>query len=95
MTKLRWGIISTGRMARWFCNDFHQVIKSVLGAVCSRSESAANQFADTYNIQHRFTELDALLESGEIDVAYVATPHTTHKDILLTCFDRSISVLCE
>ncbi|MEO0451643.1 MAG: Gfo/Idh/MocA family oxidoreductase [Pseudomonadota bacterium] len=95
MSKLRWGIISTGRMAGWFCNDFHQVTHSVLSAVCSRSEAAATQFAETYCIQHRFTNLDALLTSGTIDVAYIATPHTTHKDILLKCFDRSIPVLCE
>lgn len=95
MSKLRWGIISTGRMAGWFCNDFHEVSNGALSAVCSRSDSAADQFADAYGIEHRFTELDDLLESGTIDVAYIATPHTTHKDLLLKCFDRSIPVLCE
>ena len=95
MSKLRWGIISTGRMAGWFCNDFHQVTNGALAAVCSRSDAAANTFADRYSIAERFSELDALLDSGTIDVAYIATPQTTHKDILLKCFDRSIPVLCE
>lgn len=95
MRKLRWGIISTGRMAGWFCNDFGKVGNGTLHAVCSRSRPAADQFADQYGIPHRFSDLDEMLNSGMIDVVYIATPHTTHKEIILKCFDRGLPVLCE
>lgn len=95
MTKLRWGIVSTGRMAGWFCSDFGAVANGKLSAVCSRSRAAADQFADQFSIPHRFTDLDEMLNSGMVDVVYIATPHTTHKEIILKCFDRALPVLCE
>ena len=95
MSKLRWGIVSTGRMAGWFCDDFGEVTNGVLSAVCSRSATSADKFAKKYGIPHRFDTIDDLLGSDAIDVVYVATPHTTHKEIILKCLDRSLPILCE
>lgn len=95
MSSLRWGIVSTGRMSGWFCNDFHAVTNGMLTAVCSRSSQAASTFAKNYEIPNVFTDLDEMLDSGLVDVVYIATPHTTHKNIVLKCFDRNLAVLCE
>ncbi|MEC7290669.1 MAG: Gfo/Idh/MocA family oxidoreductase [Pseudomonadota bacterium] len=95
MNSLRWGIVSTGRMSGWFCNDFHAVMNGTLGAVCSRNNEAASTFARQFRIPNAFTDLDEMLDSGLIDVVYIATPHTTHKEIVLNCFDRNLAVLCE
>ena len=95
MSKLRWGIVSTGRMSGWFCNDFGHVTKGELAAVCSRSAPSAIAFAEQYKIPNHFVDLDDMLDSGLIDVVYIATPHTTHKEIVLKCFERNLAVLCE
>ncbi len=93
--KIKWGIIGTGRMSGWFCDDFKNVPNGELAAVCSRSEDAAKRFASKYNIQNIYTDLDALINSGEIDVAYIATPHTSHKAFTKKCLSSGMAVVCE
>ena len=95
MTQTRWGIVSTGRMADWFCSDFGSVPNGQLNAVCSRSSEAANAFAERYDIPHRFTTLDDMIASGEVDLVYIATPHTTHKALVLQALKQGMPVLCE
>ena len=93
--KARWGIVGTGRMAGWFCSDFNLVENGTLSAVCSRSPENGRQFAKRYDIPQTFTDIDEMLTSGAIDVAYIATPHTSHKSLILKCLDKKMPVLCE
>lgn len=95
MTKIRWGIVSTGRMADWFCSDFPSVDNAVLSAVCSRTIDAANKFGDHHDIPDRHTSLEAMIDSGAIDIVYIATPHTSHKQLALTALNLKMPVLCE
>lgn len=95
MTKIRWGIISTGRMADWFCSDFSAVENSLLNAVSSRGMEAANAFADRYSIPNRFNSVSDMIASGTVDIVYIATPHTTHKAIACEALAAKMPVLCE
>ena len=95
MNSVRWGIVSTGRMADWFCSDFSAVPNGHLNAVCSRSAEAAAGFAERYSIPHTFTGLGDMIASGEVDLVYIATPHTTHKALILQALNAGMPVLCE
>ena len=95
MTKIRWGIVSTGRMADWFCSDFSAVENGILNSVCSRSIDAANAFAKTHNIPNKYSSVGDMITSGTIDVIYIATPHTTHKAIAIEALSARMPVLCE
>ena len=94
MSTVRWGIISTGRMSDWFCSDFGSVPNGELVAVSSRSEQAARQFADRYNMPHAVSSVSDLLKL-DLDIVYIATPHTTHKSIAIECLEAGMPVLCE
>ena len=95
MSKLKWGILSTGRISDWFCGDFHKVTDAELGAVCSRTMAAANSFADTHAIPKRFNDYAAMLADDEIDVIYIGTPHTLHHDNAADALRAGKAVLCE
>lgn len=95
MSKVRWGVVSTGRMADWFCSDFGSVPNGKLHAVVSRHLESANAFADRYDMPLRFDSLAKFLACEEIDVVYVATPHTSHKQIVLDALAARRPVLCE
>ena len=95
MANTRWGILSTGRIARKFATDFAHVEGGDLVAVASRSKAAADEFASDFGIVHAFGSYEELYASPDIDAVYVATPHTLHFRNTLDAFDAGKAVLCE
>jgi predicted dehydrogenase len=94
-TKIRWGIVGPGSIARKFVSDLLLVDDAEVTAVASRSMERAKEFADEYGAKYTFGDYDALFQSGKVDVVYIATPHTFHKDLSLKALKNGIGVLCE
>lgn len=92
---VRWGILSTGRIAGIFATGLRAATGAELVAVGSRSQASADRFADEYGIPRRHASYEALASDPEVDVIYVATPHPGHKDAALTCLAGGKAVLCE
>ncbi len=94
-TKIRWGIVGPGNIARKFVSDLLLVDDAEVTAVASRSMERAKEFADEYGVKHTFGDYDALFQSGKVDVVYIATPHNFHKDLSVKALENGIGVLCE
>jgi len=94
-TKIRWGIVGPGKIARKFVSDLLLVDKAELTAVASRSLERAQEFANEYGAKHSFGSYDELFQSGTVDVVYVATPHNFHKELSIKALQHGIGVLCE
>ncbi|KAJ3787567.1 hypothetical protein GGU10DRAFT_348373 [Lentinula aff. detonsa] len=104
---LRWGIISTGGIASAFSQDLlvdpktrnvDDVVHKV-AAVGSRSVDKAQQFIDTslggdksIKAYGSYTEV---YKDADVDVIYVATPHTYHYENALDAIKAKKHVLCE
>ncbi|MEI9806970.1 MAG: Gfo/Idh/MocA family oxidoreductase [Bacteroidota bacterium] len=91
MQRTRWGIIGSGKIARHFANDLlllgqPQQIQAVLG----HSKKNTDSFAAAFTIPQVFTELEEFIEKAEIDIVYVATPHTLHYEQVLACLQHKI-----
>jgi predicted dehydrogenase len=95
MKTIRWGILGTGYIARRFASDLKLVEGAVLTAIGSRSLSSAKQFADEYNVPNHFASYEELARCADVDVVYVATPHTLHHQNTLMCLNHDKAVLCE
>ena len=95
MKKIRWGIISTGRIADWFVRDFHLVADAELAAVASRSDTTAREFASRHGIPRAYGSYEALFEDPGIDVIYLGTPHTSHLGNATAALKAGKAVLCE
>lgn len=96
MNSFNWGIIGPGNIAHDFANDLKLVsVPQKITAVLSHKEDSANKFADEFNIDLRFTEINDFVNSGKIDIAYIATPHPFHYEAIKACLENHISVLCE
>lgn len=93
--KIRWGIISTGFIARQFAAGLSVLPEAELVAVGSRTEESANQFGDEFNVPHRHASYEALANDPDVDVVYIGTPHPMHKDNSLLCLEAGKAVLCE
>jgi predicted dehydrogenase len=63
MTKIKWGIIGLGGIARKFAKDLTEHEDAELIAVASRSIEKANEFASAFNVEHAYGNYEALLEN--------------------------------
>ncbi len=93
--KIRWGIAATGGIAARFARSMSLVEGSEIVAVASRTEQRASQFAEQFGIAHAYGSYDALAEDTEIDVVYVATPHSCDAAHRIAYLEAGKHVLCE
>jgi predicted dehydrogenase len=75
--KVRWGILGTGLIARLFVADLKLTGHDV-SAVGSRASATAEAFASEFGVPHAHSSYEALVADPEVDIVYVATPHTRH-----------------
>lgn len=94
MKILKWGIVSTGGMARQFAADFQHSRGGILHGVCSRDLDSARHFAADFDIPHAFCSLEDLLAS-DVELVYIASPHVAHFEAALQCLEAGRHVLCE
>ena len=77
-TKLRWGIIGAGHIAKDLADGVNESETGTLLAVASREQSKADAFGDTYGIPRRYGSYQKLLDDPDVDAIYIATPHPMH-----------------
>ena len=86
MKKIRFGIVGTGNIAHRFAEAIKNVGDAELTSVASRTKENAEKFGNEFNIEYRFDSYESMAKSDKIDVAYIAVPHSGHKNraILMT-----------
>jgi len=96
MKEIRWGILSTGVIAKNFADTVGKMNgeTSVL-AVASRTKESADAFADQYGIERRYDSYEALAKDPDVDIVYVATPHSRHYEDMKLMISNGKHVLCE
>ena len=92
---IRWGILGTGKIACQLTATLNTMPDARVVAVGSRSADTASAFADKFHIPHRHASYAALAQDEEVDIVYVATPHTEHAANTLLCLAAGKPVLCE
>ena len=92
---IRWGILATGGIAARFVEDLKLLPEADIVAVGSRTTDAARAFADHHGIPRAHGSWQALADDPEVDVVYVATPHSAHHDATTVCLTAGKPVLCE
>ncbi|MEO6962538.1 MAG: Gfo/Idh/MocA family oxidoreductase [Puia sp.] len=95
MTDIRWGILGSGNIARKFASDLRYVEGARVVAVGSRHQATADAFGAEFQAPYRHGSYEALAENPEVDVIYIATPHSLHHAHTLLCLERKKAVLCE
>ena len=94
-SKIRWGILGCGRIARKFAADLRLVADAELTAIASRNKETLEQFAKDFPCKHLHNSYEALAANDEVDVIYVATPHSHHYEHTMLCLNHNKAVLCE
>ena len=93
---LRWGILSTGTIARKFAQTLGGMKnEAVLAAVASRDMGKAGSFAKEYGVPVYFGSYEEMAASPNIDAVYVATPNNFHFENSMMFLNGGKHVLCE
>lgn len=93
--KLRWGILSTGKIARVFADELEFSRLSCLEAVAGTSAEKGRDFASGYPNTRAVEDCDALIRDPNVDAIYVASPHPSHLEWSRKAIEAGKAVLCE
>lgn len=91
------GIVGCGGISSVHAWALQQTENCILSAVCDIVPEKARAFAEKHGIPEEkvFTELDQMLEAGDIDVLHICTPHYLHVSMILSALKRNINVFAE
>jgi len=90
-----WAVLGCGKIARKFSNDLKLLLGAKLYAAGSRDPEKAAVFARELGFERSYGSYEALVNDPEVDIIYVATPHSHHRDHTLLCLNNKKAVLCE
>ncbi|MCT2908825.1 Gfo/Idh/MocA family protein [Schleiferilactobacillus harbinensis] len=77
MTQYNWGMIGTG----WIAHEMADALNTVNGTIYGVTDvnpDMLKKFAAEKHIQHTYATAEAMIADPNIDVIYIATPHTYH-----------------
>jgi predicted dehydrogenase len=90
---IRWGIVGPGAIAAGFADAMSMVDDGEITAVASRSIERAAAFGERFGIPTRYGDYAELAADPDVDVVYVATPHSRHEADALTALRAGKHVL--
>ncbi|WP_300728927.1 Gfo/Idh/MocA family oxidoreductase [uncultured Bacteroides sp.] len=95
MKKYKIGIIGSG----WIAEKMAITLNGMQGvekyAVASRSSEKAEAFARKWEFLKAFGSYEALADDPDVDLIYIATPHSLHYEQAKMCINKGKPVLCE
>ncbi len=92
---LRWGVLGPGTIARAFAGALLTHSHQQIVAVGSRTVQRARGFAAEFGITHVHGGYEALVSNPDVEVVYVATPHSHHREHALLAIAAGKHVLVE
>ena len=92
---LRWGVIGTGWIAERFVESVQRNTEQRILAVGSRDAGRSAVFGGRHEIPRAYGSYAELVADDELDVVYVATPHTEHLACARLALEAGKHVLVE
>ncbi|KAF1996012.1 NAD(P)-binding protein [Amniculicola lignicola CBS 123094] len=104
---IRWGILATGGIAITFTKDLlvdpttrgvKHVKHAVVAAASSSSKARAEQFLKDTGCPtdaKAYGSYEELAKDPNVDIIYIATPHSHHYQNAMLCLEAGKNVLCE
>lgn len=94
MEQVNWGIVGPGGIAAEFAAAIKEVNGRVFG-VWGRNTDKTNRFAEQFGIEQVYADTETMFQDGQIDVVYIATPHSVHYSYIVDALNAGKHVLCE
>ena len=99
MKILKFAILGCGHIATKMAKAVKALEKNGMGvecyAVASRTLDKAKKFADEYGFTHAYGSYEELAQDPNVDLIYIATPHSEHYSNILLCLEHGRNLLVE
>jgi len=97
MKQVKWGIIGLGGIASKFADGFQFTKNARLFAISSKNENKLLEFKNKFQIDENycFSNYDSLLECKDLDMVYIALPHSFHHEWVIKSIEKEKNVLVE
>lgn len=89
------GILGTGRIVQKITLTLAQLENAERYAIASRTLERAQQAAAEYGFIKAYGSYEELVADPEIELVYIATPHSRHYEDMKLCILHGKPVLCE
>lgn len=90
------GILGAGNIARSMATAVNGLGDDIkLYAVASRDLAKSKAFAETWGVEKAYGSYEEMLEDNAVDLVYIATPHSHHRDHAMLCIDHRKPALVE
>jgi predicted dehydrogenase len=93
--KYKWGILAPGKMSAKFTKGLKLLGNAELYSVGSRNIQRAKQFAGEYGFRKYFGSYEEFAADPELEVVYIASPHSHHHEHTMLCLKNGKHVICE
>ena len=90
-----WGILAPGNIARKFSTELQQLHNARIFAVGSRNAERSKEFADQFGVKRYYDNYEGLPSDPDVDIIYIASPHSFHAEHALLCLSHNKPILCE
>lgn len=93
--KYKWGILAPGKMSAKFAKGLILLKNVELYAVGSRDLQRSKQFAEENGFKKYYGSYEELVDDPELEVVYIASPHSYHYEHTMLCLKNKKAVICE
>ncbi len=93
--QIRWGVLSTARIATKVCRAIHRAEGAEVMAVASRDGERARRWAGEHGVGRSHGSYEGLLGDPEVDAVYIALPPSMHAEWTIRAAEAGKHVLCE
>jgi predicted dehydrogenase len=92
---MKMAILGAGSIARSMATTINEMEEVTSYAVASRDSKKAEAFAKEFGFVKAYGSYEEMLSDPEVDLVYVATPHSHHYEHVKLCLNHGKHVLCE
>lgn len=92
---VRWGILAPGWIAQNFASALRRGTRQEIAAIGSRTAERAKAFADEFGATSAYGSYEELVGDPQVDIVYVASPHSEHHRLARLALEAGKPVLVE
>lgn len=95
MKRVKFGILATGNIAGSMARAVQDLYEIECYAAASRTYEKAKDFADKWGFENAYGSYEELVNDPEVELIYVASPHSHHYQHAKLCLEHGKHVLLE
>lgn len=89
------GILGAGRIAGTMAATIREMDQAKNYAVAARDHDRAEAFAKEYGVEQAYGSYEEMVKDPQVELVYIATPHSHHYEHIKLCLEHGKHVLCE